>query len=107
MKTWGDPEDIFTPKQLRHRAWRYGLTIAELLEVMRRNGGACAIHGRPMPPDSMVIDHCHTTGKVRDYICRSCNMEVGWIEQGRTDIYRPFSEKALAYVARWSSEVAA
>jgi hypothetical protein len=95
MKTWGDPEDIFTPKQLRHRAWRYGLTIAELLEVMRRNGGACA------------IDHCHTTGKVRDYICRSCNMEVGWIEQGRTDIYRPFSEKALAYVARWSSEVAA
>lgn len=107
MKKWGDPADIYTPKQLQNRAWRYGLTVEQLLEVMRRNDGRCAIHGRAMPPASMVIDHCHQSGRVRDYICRNCNTEVGWIEQGRTDIYRPFSEDALAYVARWSSEVAA
>lgn len=94
-----DPEEQFTRRQLSSRAWRYRITVDELLEVMRRHDGICPIHLGRMP--DMVIDHCHETGIVRDLICRTCNTEVGWIERGRTDIRRPFSKAALAYVDRW------
>lgn len=92
------------PSTLKHRAWRYGLTVDQLLEVMGRHEGVCPIHGGRSK--DMVIDHCHTTGRVRDLICRTCNTEVGWYENGRIDIKRPYRQCVIDYVARWS-EVAA
>ena len=89
-------------KSLKHRAWRFGLTVEELLEVMNRHDGVCPIHGGPSK--DMVIEHCHESGQVRDLICRTCNTEVGWYENGRTDIYRPHRKEVIDYVARWSPE---
>jgi hypothetical protein len=27
-----------------------------------------------------AVDHCHTTGKVRGFICRRCNTALGMLE---------------------------
>lgn|SRR5882757_6004746 len=87
------------------RARVYGVTPAELTEVINRHGGVCPACGHRNR--DMVIDHCHETGQVRDYLCRTCNTEVGWIERGRTDIKHPYRPGCLAYVELWRARVTA
>lgn len=46
----------------------------------------------------MVLDHDHTTGKPRDYICQSCNHVVGRFERGATLLKPEAMKLAAAYV---------
>ena len=46
-----------------------GLTV----KLHKKNGGKCPLCERELPIDSMVLDHCHETGAIRDAICRPCN----------------------------------
>ena len=57
---------------------RYGITYAEYLAMSERQGGVCAICGKPQPNGRrLYVDHDHYTGKVRDLLCRSCNSGIG------------------------------
>jgi Recombination endonuclease VII len=38
----------------------------------------CAICDRKV---ELVVDHSHTTSKVRGLLCRRCNMCLGWYEK--------------------------
>lgn len=49
---------------------RYGISV-EQADSMKT---ACAICGEK---ENLHIDHCHTTGKVREALCRACNHGVG------------------------------
>lgn len=37
----------------------------------------CAICGERQPDGHLVEDHCHATGQVRGWLCRSCNVREG------------------------------
>lgn len=50
----------------------HGLTGVEAIEF--RNGKVCAICGSS---ENLHVDHCHTTGKIRDVLCRECNIGLG------------------------------
>jgi len=46
--------------------------------MLARQRGLCAIckkSGRPL-----LLDHCHSTGKVRGFLCAACNSGLGCYE---------------------------
>jgi hypothetical protein len=72
---------------------RYGLTQEALEEMIREQGGGCAIcgtrewRGRHRSP---AVDHDHATGKIRGVLCDRCNMAAGLIDDS------PARARALA-----------
>lgn len=70
----------------RHRAkqrrsdlkrW-YGLSEADVAALAEAQGGACAICREPSA--NLVVDHCHTTSRVRGLLCSVCNGALGMLQ---------------------------
>ena len=59
-----------------HLKTHYNMTLEEEAELIRQQGGACAICGER--PDELHVDHCHITGKVRGMLCLGCNCGIGF-----------------------------
>jgi len=64
---------------------RYGIGPEDVLAMLEDQDGRCAICGEE-PPDpgpgkhkkrSLVVDHCHETGRVRGMLCNACNCGLG------------------------------
>lgn len=45
--------------------------------MKRRQDGLCAICREPR---TLVIDHCHASGRVRGLLCQSCNVRLAGLE---------------------------
>ena len=69
---------------------RYNLTVFEYKKLLESQGGTCAccnskldITAVQVPKSGKrsgtepVVDHCHTTEKVRGILCFSCNITLG------------------------------
>ncbi len=70
-----------------------------------RPGSPCPCCGRPLEePFSLyvVLDHDHSTGKARAYICQSCNHLLGRFERGATILSRRAIEYLSQYVQKHS-----
>lgn len=52
----------------------YQLAPGEYQEFLRKQKGQCAICGQT---EKLVIDHCHSTDKVRGLLCIKCNWGLG------------------------------
>jgi hypothetical protein len=72
-------------KQLKHN---YGLTKSDWFDLLEKQGHKCAIcftvlhtdaikRNDKRPPNQAVIDHCHSTNKVRGILCHRCNVALG------------------------------
>ena len=76
----------------RLRAYRlqraFGISLFEYEEMLRSQGGNCAICKSPTPGryKHFQIDHSHGAGGVRGLLCMSCNFRLGWYERCRTEI---------------------
>lgn len=63
----------------------YGITSHEYAEMMAKQGGVCAICLHPETRKSrtegqvcrLAVDHCHSTGTIRQLLCHSCNTGIG------------------------------
>jgi hypothetical protein len=73
-----------------HRARRnydlakYGLNAEQYDALNEEQSGLCAICRRPERKhhqngrlNSLAVDHCHATGKVRGLLCNTCNRGIG------------------------------
>jgi hypothetical protein len=61
-----------------HLKRKYSLTIDDYDEMLAKQGGGCAICGRPPRPDiSLHVDHDHETGRIRGLLCFRCNNALG------------------------------
>jgi hypothetical protein len=45
--------------------------------IWANQGGRCAICADPQEPRSANLDHCHTSGVVRGFLCAHCNRGLG------------------------------
>jgi hypothetical protein len=59
---------------------RYNMSLEQYEDLLRAQDGKCkickilAIYQRV----KLVVDHCHTTGKVRGLLCNACNRMLGY-----------------------------
>lgn len=60
---------------------KWGLTLGQFDELLRKQGGRCAIC-RKEPIDKrynrFAVDHNHATGEIRGLLCRACNTALGF-----------------------------
>ena len=77
------PEDVRREKS-RQRAlyYTYGITLERFEEMLREQGGVCAICSRPPSgktkrTSTLQVDHDHVTGEVRGLLCDPCNTALG------------------------------
>lgn len=57
---------------------KYGITPEQYNEMYEHQQFGCAICRLPF--DKLDVDHNHKTGKVRDLLCETCNVIVGFLE---------------------------
>lgn len=62
-----------------HLVRKYGITISEYDDMLKKQGGGCAICKTSINQDyrNLVVDHCHKTNKVRGLLCSNCNRALG------------------------------
>ena len=66
---------------------QFGITVEQFDEMLRKQGGACAVCGRPPTEINghrhkhrLHVDHDHATGRVRGLLCNSCNVAIGCLK---------------------------
>ncbi len=64
--------------------YKYGILPKQYEAMFAAQGGACAICQAPgvqvstgSNRDTLAVDHCHTTGKIRALLCGTCNRGIG------------------------------
>jgi hypothetical protein len=67
---------------LRNRRFlnNYGITAEQRDAMAASQQWRCAIcgsHVDEIPKNELYVDHCHTTGKVRELLCTHCNTGIG------------------------------
>lgn len=60
-------------KQAEGTVRRFGISREDYLARLDSQAGACAICGAPADH----LDHDHSTGPLRDFLCRPCNVGLG------------------------------
>lgn len=63
---------------------KYGLSLEDYDRMLKEQNGVCAICLRKEtsrsnsrgPIDSLKVDHCHITGKIRGLLCSECNFGI-------------------------------
>ena len=58
---------------------KYGLTLAQYNDMLELHQYACGICRRK-PKGWLVVDHCHSTNRVRGLLCVPCNVLLGKLE---------------------------
>lgn len=70
-------------KQNYQLQWKYGITIEQYESMLADQNYACAVCNIK-EPRTFVVDHCHTTGKVRSILCNCCNLIIGMVKEDVT-----------------------
>ncbi len=85
----------------------FNLSLEEVKEKLKAQNYLCAICEQPETAKykntdnikTLALDHCHTTGKIREFLCSKCNLFVGKVEKDRTLI-----NKIEKYLDRWQAQ---
>lgn len=58
---------------------RFGLTLEDYERMYEEQAGKCLTcdSSESHRGHRLAVDHCHTTGKVRGLLCKSCNVALG------------------------------
>ena len=78
----------------------YGLSMSDYEELLKAQGGGCAICGTTKPNgnrDVFFVDHDHDTGVVRGLLCAKCNSALGFMQDDIGILGR-----AIAYLKKYA-----
>lgn len=79
--------------RIYHYIRKYNLSSEEAEALTENRTGSCVICGNISP---LVVDHCHTTNKVRGLICSPCNSLLGYSKDNVNTL-----EQAILYLRRF------
>lgn len=81
---------------------RFGLTLIEYIEKLKAQDCKCAICGVELPTSGYLthLDHCHTTGKIRAFLCTNCNRGLGHFQDSVENL-----ASAITYLKTHNSNV--
>lgn len=61
-----------------HLKRTFGLTMQDYLDMLKQQGGVCAICGKlPKAGKRFAVDHDHRSGRIRGLLCYLCNYGIG------------------------------
>lgn len=83
-------KDLGKRQAFKRKLKKYGLSPEQFQAMIDGQEGKCAIC-KIVPSGGLVIDHNHTSGKIRELLCNSCNPAVGMIGEN-PDIARKIIE---------------
>ncbi len=55
----------------------FGLTVAQYNDMLKQQGGCCAVCEQKPITIRLAVDHDHVTGTIRGLLCIGCNTTVG------------------------------
>lgn len=87
-------------KRKEHRILKYGLTLDQFNQMLEAQGMKCAICGYSDMSNKNnfpLVDHCHSTGKVRGLLCMNCNQALGKFKDSLDNL-----KAAIAYLSNQS-----
>jgi hypothetical protein len=70
---------------------KYGITLDEYLFNSEQRDNKCDICSTQVK--SLHVDHCHSSNKIRGYLCGSCNRGLGLFKDSTTSL-----NKAIEYL---------
>jgi len=85
-------------KKNQRLLYHHQISLTEFQALLISQQGACAICGHSDLSDKNffpVVDHCHTSKKVRGLLCMNCNMGLGKFKDNPL-----FLQAALTYLAK-------
>jgi len=86
-KEWRErnPDKVRRSSRSNHLLRKYGMSLDGYDEMVVAQGGRCLVcqqtPPQPRKGPTLVVDHCHATGRVRGLLCQSCNLMVGQYEK--------------------------
>lgn len=93
-----DPSYVLAKKE-SYRKSRWGMSVAEYEEKLASQGSKCAICETTEPKGGWHLDHNHTTGAIRKFLCNPCNRGIGYLQDNEEILM-----KALNYLREHSKE---
>lgn len=88
-----------------HLKQNFGITLEEKKAILESQGGVCATCGTDNPSrnksgnPNWVLDHNHTTKRIRGVLCHSCNVAIGLLKESPE-----IAEQVAAYLRGYSAE---
>lgn len=63
--------------------YKYGIDSSEYNLKLKQQNYKCVVCGVEENKDGtrLCVDHCHSTGKVRDLLCSRCNAVLGLVDE--------------------------
>lgn len=77
----------------RQRLWSKGITQEQYNNMMQEANNSCQICSSSQ---NLVIDHCHSSKKVRGILCWSCNVALGHFKDSEEKL-----KAALEYLCKF------
>lgn len=85
-----------------HLRTQYNMTREEHNKLLIAQNHKCAICGideKEAVKQKLFVDRCHTTGKIRELLCHSCNAGIGLLKESI-----PVLAKAIAYLDKHNKQ---
>ena len=84
-----------TTEKRRNKTLRqYGLTEQLYNEMFDKQNGTCLLCPSTA---TLVVDHCHKTGKIRGLLCNNCNLGLGMFKDDISAL-----ENAVKYLQKFA-----
>lgn len=64
--------------ELKRRCRSLGKDAGVILQMQDGKCAACGVDLNSIPKNARHLDHCHETGHVREWLCRACNVIIGF-----------------------------